>query len=71
MDQWFDSEVGKTRFRVSCKRCGHKFHVCDTPTAAYRAAERKGYNVDTGLCKVCNLMENMAVLATKRDGAVA
>ena len=70
-DQWFDSAVGKTRFRDVCRRCGQKFHVCDTPIAAHRAAARKGYNLDTGLCKVCNLMDNMAVLAAKRDGAVA
>lgn len=67
MDQWFDSAVNKTRFRDLCRRCGHEFHICDTPLAAHRAAVRKGYNLDTGLCKVCDLMDNMAVLAEKRS----
>lgn len=71
LDTWYDSSVGKSRFRCKCRRCGDKFHVCDTPLAAYRAAERKGYDLETGLCKVCHLMESMKVLTTKRNGEAA
>lgn len=71
LDQWFDTSVNKTRFRDVCRRCGTKFHICDTPLAAHRAAERKGYDLETGLCKVCHLMESMKVLTTKRNGEAA
>lgn len=71
LNQWYDSDVGKTRYRDECRRCGHGFHICDTPGAAHRSAARKGYNLETGLCKVCNLMANMAVLTAKRSGEAA
>lgn len=66
LEQWWDASVGKTRFRDVCRRCGHKFHVCDNPLSAHTAAEKKGYNLETGLCRVCNVMDRMEVLVNNR-----
>lgn len=55
LEQWFDPKLHKTRFRDVCRRCGRKFHVCSSPQAAHRAAARKGYDFDTGYCRLCLL----------------
>jgi len=63
---WFDEKTSRTKFRVICNRCGKKYHTCVTPQAAWRSAVKNGYDLETGLCKVCRVMDNMAVLKEKR-----
>jgi transcription elongation factor Elf1 len=69
LDMWFDEASKRTKYALVCRRCGHRFHVCTTPQAAHRAGVKKGYDLDTGLCRTCRVMDNMAVLIEKRSVA--
>ncbi len=55
LDEFWDRRVHETRFRCVCRRCSRRFHTCKTPAGAYRAAVRKGYDLNTGLCRLCFL----------------
>lgn len=55
LDTWFNDKLGYPQYRVSCRRCGRRFHTCKTPKGAYRAGVRNGYDLVTGLCRLCTL----------------
>jgi hypothetical protein len=59
LDQFFDHESKKTKYRIQCGLCDKQYHICTSPRAAEAAAIRKGWDSESGLCRVCHLMGRM------------
>lgn len=55
LNQKFDLKAHQSKYWCSCRRCGRKYHLCTTGSAAMRSAVKKGYDIETGLCKLCTL----------------
>lgn len=55
IDQFYDIHAKKTKFKVHCARCNRGYPEGINPVNAERHATRKGFNADTGLCKLCTL----------------
>jgi hypothetical protein len=66
---WFDDRTATTKYRYICNKCGHKYYACTKPKSALSAAVRKGYDLETGTCRTCRVMDSMAVLTAKRSAA--
>ena len=66
---FFDADEGRTKYWIFCSKCGTRYHICASPQAALRAATRKGFDLETGTCKVCHVMESMQPLIEKRSAA--
>ena len=68
IEQYYDVHAGKTKFRTRCNRCNRPYPPGINPVNAERHATRKGFNPETGLCKLCDLQAAKSVEATVGQG---
>jgi hypothetical protein len=69
LHSFYDAETHKTKYWIFCSKCGKHYYTCLSPKSALRAAVNKGFDLETGTCKVCHVMTSMQPLIEKRSAA--